>query len=264
VSSTVSELERALTVGSTCLFVSPHLDDAVLSCGALLTALARPSRVTVVTVFTEAGPPPHTRAARSFLRRCGIDSAEQLYVERRREDSEVLGSLGVQPVNLGFVDALFRRKQGWAPASSRVGRVLPELVHRYPTYRFDISKGRVSRGDQWVIQQAADRLLEIISRDTPELVFCPLAVGRHVDHVIVRDIARRHLNEVIYYAEFPYLMTAGSEREFRQSRSLEPWVWGRMLEVKPDLIAAYQTQMKGLFPDGVVPLMPEVYYFAQR
>jgi hypothetical protein len=173
----------------------------------------------------------------------------------------VLDSLGVQHVNLGFCDALFRRRQSWVSPASRLGQVLPELVHRYPTYRFDIRIGRVSHGDRWVIQQAADRLLEIASQYTPQLVFSPLAVAHHVDHVIVRDIASRHLDAVVYYSEFPYLMAGGSEVEFRPRRTLEPWVWDRMLHVKRDLIAAYQTQMKGLFPDGVVPLVPEVYYF---
>jgi hypothetical protein len=62
----VAEMERALTVQRRYLFLSPHLDDAILSCGALLTALPARSDVTVVTIFTEASAPPHTRAATSF------------------------------------------------------------------------------------------------------------------------------------------------------------------------------------------------------
>ena len=39
--------------GAPALFLSPHLDDAVLSCGTLLL---RAPRATVATVFTEASP----------------------------------------------------------------------------------------------------------------------------------------------------------------------------------------------------------------
>jgi LmbE family N-acetylglucosaminyl deacetylase len=246
-------------IGSNYLILSPHLDDAVLSCGALLTALADHSNVTVVTVFTEGAGPPHTRAAESFLGRCNATSVEQLYAERRREDRDILASLGVKAVNLGFCDALFRRREG-RPAWSVLGRGLPELIHRYPTYRFDIAKGRISRGDRVLIEQVEASLLEIIARHTPELVFCPLGVGRHVDHLIVRGIVTSHLSEVVYYSEFPYVMTEDSQTKFRRRRGLEPWVWDRMLHIKRNLIGAYRTQVHGLFPGGVIPVIPEVYY----
>jgi len=255
----VAEVERALTANRRCLFLSPHLDDAVLSCGALLTALADRCSVTVVTIFTEASAPPHTRAAASYLRLCNMTSAEDLYVERRREDGQVLAALGVEPVNLGFCDALFRRRTG-GPASSLVGRAVPELAHRYPTYRFDIAKGRVSRGDRPLTEQIATRLRHVVSRAAPELVFCPLGVGQHVDHLIVREIATRRLSRVIYYSEFPYVMTSDWETGFRRRRALEPWAFARSLQAKRSLIAAYRTQMRGLFPGGTIPLVPEVYY----
>ena len=51
----IAEME---TAGSAVVVMSPHLDDAVLSCGALLAHLAARHRVTVTTVFTAAAPPP--------------------------------------------------------------------------------------------------------------------------------------------------------------------------------------------------------------
>ena len=44
------------STGSGVMFVSPHLDDAVLSCGALLAQLARTGPVTVLTVFSSGLP----------------------------------------------------------------------------------------------------------------------------------------------------------------------------------------------------------------
>jgi LmbE family N-acetylglucosaminyl deacetylase len=255
----VSELERALTSESRCTFVSPHLDDAVLSCGALLTALARHSKVTVVNVFTEGGPPPYTRAARSLLRRAGASSAEQLFAERRKEDAHVMASLGVQTVNLGFPDAPFRRR-GSAVAFSRIGKLLPELLYRYPTYRFDITTGRISRGDRSMIADVADRLLDVIVRERPSLVFVPLGVARHVDHIIVREVACRSLSAIIYYSEFPYMLSNEPDPDLLRRGALRPWIWDRMLHAKLDLIAGYQTQFNGLFPDGVVELVPELYH----
>ena len=56
------KIRKAMSAGDPILFVSPHLDDAVLSCGALLEAAAGHCPVTVATVFTTADVPPHTRA----------------------------------------------------------------------------------------------------------------------------------------------------------------------------------------------------------
>ena len=50
--------------GSAVVVMSPHLDDAVLSCGALIAHLAARHLVTVATVFTAAAPPPWSLPAR--------------------------------------------------------------------------------------------------------------------------------------------------------------------------------------------------------
>src|SRR4051812_22907832 len=89
------------------LFVSPHLDDAVLSAGALIAELAQHQPVLVVTVFTEASVGPHGRAARSFLAACPIADAAELFAERRREDVDALRRLRARALHLGRTDALF-------------------------------------------------------------------------------------------------------------------------------------------------------------
>src|SRR5262245_26192228 len=88
-------LAGAISSGATCLFLSAHLDDVVLSCGALIQALAGRCVITVATVFTAAGPRPHTYAARSFLRQCAAGDADSLFAARRAEDRAVLDGLGV-------------------------------------------------------------------------------------------------------------------------------------------------------------------------
>src|ERR1700733_5654975 len=66
--------------------LSPHLDDAVRSCGALMTyALSRTS-VTVVTFFTEPGQAPYTRSARRYLRQAGGRDADAVFQHRRDQE----------------------------------------------------------------------------------------------------------------------------------------------------------------------------------
>jgi hypothetical protein len=151
-----------------------------------MRAMAEVAPVTVVTLFSAAGPPPHTRAARTFLRQCGASDAATLFAQRRAEDVAVLDGLGVRHVHLGHPDALFRRRRDPSGLLRRAGRVLPELDHRYPTFRFDIDLGRLSRGDRELREEITE---EVAARARNASVFAPLGVGRHVDRLLARSVA---------------------------------------------------------------------------
>ena len=127
--------------GSAVVVMSPHLDDAVLSCGALLAHLAARHLITVATVFTAAAPPPWSLPARRQLRALGGVDAEAFFAQRRAEDRDVLAGIGVAAVHLGFRDALFRR-----------GRRGPA----YPTFRFDAARGRVASCDARLAAELAE------------------------------------------------------------------------------------------------------------
>jgi LmbE family N-acetylglucosaminyl deacetylase len=247
-------IARVLHDGAPAVFVSPHLDDAVLSCAALMRVMAAVAPVTVVTLFSAAGPPPHTRAARTFLRQCGATDAATLFAQRRAEDVAVLDGLGVRHVHLGHPDALFRRRRDPSGLLGRAGRVLPELDHRYPTFRFDIDLGRLSRGDRELREEITE---EVAARARNASVFAPLGVGRHVDHLLARS-AGEHLRAVLY-ADFPYTARA-PHAEAAVAGELRPWAWTADLAAKAPIIAGYRTQVDALFPGGDIPLRPETYY----
>jgi LmbE family N-acetylglucosaminyl deacetylase len=101
------------------LVVSPHLDDAVLSCGQLLAA--HPGAV-VVTVF--AGRPPSGAPLTRWDAASGFRDGDDVVGARRAEDRAALAALDARPVWLRFRD----RQYGPPPAPDRVtaalGRVL--------------------------------------------------------------------------------------------------------------------------------------------
>jgi LmbE family N-acetylglucosaminyl deacetylase len=246
--------------GAPVLFLSPHPDDAVLSCGALMRALAATCAVTVVTAFTAASPPPHTYAARSFLRRCSMPDAAGLFAARRAEDEQVCGDLGAAHEHLGYPDALFRRRAAGPPLARYASRVLPELGHRYPTYRFDVARGRIARGDHAVIDALTGAVAGLIDRTGARRVFCPLGVGRHVDHLIVRAVGERFAGCVVYYADFPYSQAASPDPGFVARHRLVARSWTRGIADKEPLIRGYRSQLAALFPSGRIPVVPETYY----
>lgn len=252
-------LDTALADRSPVLFLSPHLDDAVLSCGALIESVKRTCPVTVATLFTEATRPPHTHAATSFLRQCGAADAAGLFHARRREDRDVLREMEVDHVHFGETDALFRQRAG-GRVGERLGRLLPELVHRYPTYRFDIARGRVARGDRAMIDALVARVAGLIRSTGARVVFAPVGVGRHVDHLITRSVGARQQVAAIYYSDFPYNLALTPDRAFLERHRLTPWSWRDGIRAKQRLIRGYRTQVDALFPDGDIAAVPELYF----
>ncbi|WP_327000929.1 PIG-L family deacetylase [Dactylosporangium sp. NBC_01737] len=83
------------------LIVSPHFDDAVLSCGANLLTGGRPA-----TVLTVCGgvPGPGTPPS-SWDWRCGFLDGHSAAVRRRQEDERACAAAGATPVHLPFTDS---------------------------------------------------------------------------------------------------------------------------------------------------------------
>jgi hypothetical protein len=141
-----------------------------------------------------------------------------------------------------------------------VASALPELVHRYPTYRFDIAKGRVAHGDRPLTANLTTQIHDLIKRTSAEVLFCPLGVGQHVDHLITRTIGQQYPQQVIYYSDFPYNQSSTADPDFIKKNKLKAWVWNKKINEKTPLIQGYKTQVSALFPAAQIPHAPETYY----
>lgn len=236
-----------------CYFISPHLDDAVLSAGGLIRTLAGKTDVTVVTIFSKATPNNPSHSARTFVRQCGYHDSETLFQDRRKEDRKVLKNIGVHIVHLGFVDALWRMLDRPAVWRRQLGRWLPEIVSVYPTYRFHVSRGRPRKGDRNLVGQIVGRLTQLLPADGQYMVFCPRAIGRHVDHVITRQVCEEAFPQtLIAWTDFPY-----NVRENLMGQNV--WRWTEHLRRKREDVEAYRTQASALFSGQPTPLVPEEY-----
>jgi LmbE family N-acetylglucosaminyl deacetylase len=99
--------------------VSPHLDDAVLSCGAWLAAQ---SHASVITVF--AGAPPGDSPLTDWDAACGFTSTGSVISSRRAEDAAALSVLDCTPIWLDFLDDQY----GDRPAAREVAQALDAAV----------------------------------------------------------------------------------------------------------------------------------------
>ena len=92
------------SIDSPLVILSPHLDDADLSCWHLLDG---PGDVRVVNVF--AGKPPPNAAAGWWDELSGRRDSGQTVDERVAEDRAALALAGRAPLNLDFLDRQYRR-----------------------------------------------------------------------------------------------------------------------------------------------------------
>lgn len=255
----MSMLTESIERGVPLLVLAPHLDDAALSCGALMIHAASRTRVTVATLFTEAGEAPHTLSARRYLHQVGAQSAQTLYQERRAEDRAVLEPLGIRCVHANLTEALFRRRSQ-PGRRSVLAHVLPEVVHTYPVYRIHITSGHIAAADARTLHDACN-IIQTLAESGPTVVLAPLGVGGHVDHVLVRAAAEDTGIQLIYYSDFPYNQRRPLDGEFIRRKGLVEARWSRLIEAKANLIRGYRTQVRALFRDGDVPIVPDVYFF---
>ena len=86
------------------LIVSPHLDDAVLSCGGLI---ARRPGAHVVTVFAGRPASVDTDVLTEWDRECGFAPGDDVVGLRRIEDEHTCAALGAVAVWLDFVDGQY-------------------------------------------------------------------------------------------------------------------------------------------------------------
>lgn len=104
------------------LVISPHLDDAVLSCGTWLAA--RPG-ATVLTLFAGAPRDPSRRT--DWDAQSGFASAGEAIAERRREDAQALALLDATPRWLDFTDGQYGESSSVEMLAAALCTVLRDL-----------------------------------------------------------------------------------------------------------------------------------------
>ena len=172
------------------IFLSPHPDDATLSCGGTIYRLAENGdRPIVITIFggDRAPTAPRSDFAQSLQARWQL--GDDAPAARRDEDRAACDRLGAMLIQLPFADAVYR-----------VDPITQQALYASEAAIF----GEVRDGDIIAGVAAALRSkLRPIGRGHVRMIV-PLTAGRHVDHVIARAAAERLNLDLIYYEDYPY------------------------------------------------------------
>lgn len=176
------------------LYISPHLDDAVFSCGGLIwEQVGAGQAVEVWTICAgDALPGPLSAYASSLHTRWG--AGPEAAALRREEDRQACRRLGAGYRHFSYPDAIYRRdpQNGEALYTSDedLFRPLASAEHRLVEELSLLLKGELPPDWQLV---------------------CPITLGNHVDHQLVRAAVERAVTgrlgqPVWYYADLPYVL----------------------------------------------------------
>lgn len=130
--------------------ISPHLDDAVLSCAQVLAA--HPGS-TVITIF--AGRPEDGRL--SAWDEASFRSGEDPMAIRQREDRAALGALGATAVHLQFLDEAYGPSADLDEVAEELGRQIDAVAPRTVLLPLGISHADHERTHQAAIRLIRDR-----------------------------------------------------------------------------------------------------------
>ncbi len=165
------------------IYISPHLDDAVYSCGGRIAQQRkRGVRVLVVTLFGDGETQPVSKLADKFSD----------YESRRSEDRAATSRIDADCLWFNYPDFVFRR-----PSLGDAMRIAFPFMKLPPTaLQSDILRDVLA-------------LCEARLAPGGRVIF-PFSVGFHPDHRIVFDVGRAvHATgrfEVEFYEDIPYVL----------------------------------------------------------
>lgn len=233
------------------VFLSPHLDDAILSCGGLIHQLAQRGQPVLILTLMAGDPPtplPTSPLIEELHGRWGAGANPMPL--RRQEDIAAAQVLKVDTQHLGFADCPYRvDAEGHAlylSSADLFGEIHPDD----PLQAFNLA-----------LPSAA------------AVVYAPLGAGGHVDHRLVSRLAQQVPSSLalFYYEEYPYSAESGEAAkvsdpdEVRLTGSaavqqalaqhlqpLEPqlvMLSDDDLEMKIEAIACYRSQLSTFWQD---------------
>lgn len=237
------------------VYLSPHLDDAALSCGGLIhQQKQRGSQPLVITCF--AGVPDYQMLSQFAITQHQYWGETVNPIEcRRREDVMAMTCLGAKYEHWNYLDCIYRRY----PESG-------EFLYTSEEALF----GVIASADHYLIAELAARLKKSLSAPNA-LIYAPFAVGQHVDHQLVFQavlMLRANGFRVWFYEDYPY-----AEDTQKLAQALQRWTClpkpsvytlsEEDMDAKIATVCCYGSQLAVLFgKEASVPARMKAYALA--
>jgi LmbE family N-acetylglucosaminyl deacetylase len=175
------------------IYLSPHLDDAIYSCGGLIWEQTQTGQQVDIWTVCAGDPPPGPLSpfAESLHERWGTGTEAGRV--RRAEDQHAASRLGAGIRHLELPDCIYRRHS-----------ISGEALYVSLAAIF----GEVHPAETPLIAWLKKVFAEELPQET--VVVCPLTLGGHVDHRLVREAAEQSGCVGRFYADYPYVAQVDS------------------------------------------------------
>ena len=179
------------------IYLSPHLDDAVLSAGGLIYEQTKSGIPVQIWTFMCGYPPDlpegeYSSFAQALHTLWGFSSAQEGIRIRRQEDKSAAARVGASVVHFDFLDCIYRRGANGDWLYYEISIPPREEDAEIPSQIAEVVSTRLMPDD---------------------VLVCQLSVGSHVDHVLVRQAAELLGRPLLYDADIPYLFEKRHELE---------------------------------------------------
>jgi len=223
------------------IYLSPHLDDAVLSAGGLIYEQVRSGVPVEIWTFM-CGIPPEgedSPLARWLHEQWGFSSAQETALQRRAEDARAANILGAKTVHFDFLDCIYRRAKNGEWLYQEIAIPPREEDADLPSQIAEAVSARLTRDDPARFNSPFQR------SERDDVLVCQLSVGSHVDHVLVRQAAELLRHPLVYDIDIPYLFYKPDELEPKSAGMKESAhsITEAGLERWQEAVLAYQSQI---------------------
>jgi LmbE family N-acetylglucosaminyl deacetylase len=174
------------------IYLSPHLDDAVLSAGGFIYEKTKSGVPFEIWTFMAGAPTSdeYSPFAKLLHEQWGFSSAGECVKARREEDNNAASLIGATTVHFDFLDCIYRRDEN--------GEWPYDDIY-LPAHPMDANLPR----------KIADEILARLKPD--DVLVCQLSVGSHIDHVLVRQAAELLERPLLYTVDVPYIFYKSEE-----------------------------------------------------
>jgi|LSQX01.1.fsa_nt_gb LmbE family N-acetylglucosaminyl deacetylase len=180
----MKQLNASMFKDKDILFLSPHHDDMVLSCGGFIRSI-RPycGRFAVINVFTKSLWAPNAK---------GNLIEEDISSLRLSEDDDYCGIHHIESYNLGFKDSLIRGYDS-------------------------ISELNADINEDEIFYKVMKKLRKVIDALRYDYILGPMAIGGHIDHKMVLEAVMGHTKgTMILYEDIPYAYSCKGHEQIKE------------------------------------------------
>lgn len=168
------------------LFISCHFDDAIFSCGKLISIMDDP---TVMTIF--GGIPENKMVLTAYDQKAGFDNAEQAIISRREEDAVALTLIRAKQEYMEYVDFQYGQDNNYGDIESSIIHAIRDYDEIYLPLGF-------SHNDHEIV---GSMIPNFVKNNKSKSFYVFMDMPYYVDNPI---LATEHLKRLPLKADYEY------------------------------------------------------------